>query len=159
MIDLSYSLSSSWNERAADIDCGSADETAIRYRAFFGDQIFIVNGVDFSAKWGWVPLMDFAACLSTIIKGLEEGQSELVFEFTESDAQLQFNRQHDRVLITSSYSNGKATVGLDELRNAANLHAELVLREAMTLHLALKTNRSLMAWYPSVIKASAPGGS
>ena len=48
MIDLSYSLSSSWNERAADIDWGSADETTLRYRAFLGDQIFIVNGVDFS---------------------------------------------------------------------------------------------------------------
>ncbi len=147
-IDLSYSLSTSWNERTPDVDWARADETTLRYKALFGNQKFIVNEVDFSAKWGWVPLMDFAACLATIIKGLEEGQLELVFEFTESDAQLQFNREDDKVLITSSYCDGKVTVSLDELGNAARLHADQLLRDAMTLHPTLKSNRSLMAWYP-----------
>jgi len=152
VINLSYSLSGSWNERAEAVDWKTADETTLRYEAFLGDQILIVNGVDFSAKWGWVPLMDFAACLVRIVKGLEAGESELVFEFTESDAQLQFNRQGNNVLITSNYNNGKATVRLDELKKAANLHAERVLNEAMNSYPALKANRSLMDWYPAVTK-------
>lgn len=153
MIDLSYSLSSSWNERTADVDWASTDETTLRYKAFLGDQVFVVNGVDFSARWGWVPLLDFAACLVRIVRGLEAGESELVFEFTESDAQLRSNRQGNDVLITSSYSNGKATVRLDQLKEAANLHAERVLKEAVNAHPALKSYRSLMSWYPAVTKA------
>jgi hypothetical protein len=152
VIELSYSFASSWNERAAGFSWSSADETTLRFKAFLGDQIFIANGVDFSARWGWVPLMDFAACLVRIINRLETGEPELVFEFTESDAQLQFNRQGNNVLITSNYCNGKAAVELGELRAAAILHADRVLNEAINSHPALKANSSLMSWYPAVTK-------
>jgi hypothetical protein len=153
MIELSYSLSSSWNERASGVDWARADETTLRYKVFLGDQLFIVNGVDFSAKWGWVPLLDFAACLVKITEELENGHSEQVFEFTESDAQLQFNRQGDSVLITSNYSNGRATVQMSELKAAANSYAERVLSDAMSLHQGLRANPSVTRWYPCAAKA------
>ena len=120
---------------------------------FLGDQIFVVNSADLSARWGWVPIFDFAASLVAIAKELVAGETEVVFEFTESDAQLQFNRQGDNTLITSSYSNAKATIPMDELQHAARLYAERVCRDAICLHPCLKANRSFAVWYPSAIKA------
>jgi hypothetical protein len=55
VIELSYNLSSSWNAKALDVDWADPDETTLRYRVLLGDQIFVVNGADFSAKWGWIP--------------------------------------------------------------------------------------------------------
>jgi hypothetical protein len=149
MIVLSYQLSSEWNARASNIDWSHADETTLRYGAFLGDQTFIVNQTDFSAKWGWVPILDFAACLVEITRGLMKGEAELIFEFTESDAHLQFNRQSDNVLITSNYGSATATVPLRELEQAACSYAERVLIDAINLHPRLKANASLEAWYPS----------
>jgi hypothetical protein len=40
----------------------------------FKKGFYKANGVDFSAKWGWVPLLDFAAALMTITEELESGQ-------------------------------------------------------------------------------------
>jgi hypothetical protein len=150
VITLSYILSADWSAKAANTDWAAADETTLRYGAFMGDQMFTVDSADFSAKWGWVPILDFAASLVKITQGLLADETELVFEFTESDAQLQFNRQGPNVLITSNYSSAKATVLLSELERAASSYAECVLRDALNLHPALKANRSLAAWYPSV---------
>jgi hypothetical protein len=150
MINLSYRLAADWNEKAEGVDWATASETELRYGAFMGDQIFVIDGADFSAKWGWVPILDFATSLVKIIQGLHAHESELLFEFTESDAQIQFNRQADRVLVTSNYSTAKATTPLGELDKAAASYAERVLRDAINLHPTLNTNHSLAAWYPSV---------
>jgi hypothetical protein len=150
MIEISYNLSSSWNATAQIMDWAKADETTLRYRAFLGDQIFVVNGADFSAKWGWIPLLDFAAGLVAITRGLVAGEAEVAFDFTESDAHLQFNRQGSNTLITSSYSNATATVPMSELEQAASSYAERVLREAISLYPALKANHSLAGWYPTL---------
>src|SRR5437868_1600713 len=138
MIDLSYKLSDEWNAKATNVDWSGADETTLRYHVYLGDQVFVVNGVDFSARWGWIPLLDFAAALVAVTRGLAAGETELAFEFTESDAHLQFNRQGNNTLITSSYSNATATVPTNELEQAAGLYAECVLNDAINLHTGLK---------------------
>ena len=150
MIELAYNLSSSWNAKVQRVDWANADEMTLRYRAFLGDQVFIVNGSDFSAKWGWVPILDFAAGLVAATRGLAAGVTELVFEFTDSDAHLQFNRQGSNTLVTSSYNNAIATVPTNELLQAANSYAERVLRDAISLNPALKANQSLRSWYPTL---------
>lgn len=150
MIELSYNLSSSWNAKAQSVDWAKTDETTLRYRAFLGDQIFVVNGADFSAKWGWIPILDFAAGLVVVARGLAAGETELAFDFTESDAHLQFNRQGSNTLITSSYTNATATVPTNELEQVARSYAERVLKEAMSSHPGLKANRSLASWYPTL---------
>ena len=63
MIALDYALSDERNTRAPVTNWLTADDVALRYYLFRGDQIIIINGVDFSARWGWVPLLDFAAAL------------------------------------------------------------------------------------------------
>jgi hypothetical protein len=63
MIHLSYRLSDESCAKNALIDWATADEMTLRYYVFFGDQIFVIDGADFSARWGWVTILDFAAGL------------------------------------------------------------------------------------------------
>lgn len=66
--------------------------------ASLGDVIFIVYEVDLSARWGWVPVLDFALGLDAIVDALApEGAGDEVFEFTESDATIVFRRDGDKV--------------------------------------------------------------
>src|SRR4051812_46182723 len=96
-INLSFDFSTSWIKSSTAADLSLIDEMTLRYKTFLGDQKFIAKGTDFSARWGWVPILDFAACLMEITERLKQGESELVFEFTESDSQIHFNRQGENV--------------------------------------------------------------
>jgi hypothetical protein len=149
MINLSYTLSPTWN--VGDIDWANADETTLRYRAFLGDQMFFVNEADFSARWGWIPILDFAASFVRITEGLTANNAEARFDFTESDAQLQFHHQGDSVLITSNYSKAQATVAGKELNLAVACYAGSVLKDALNVHPELKDNRTFALWYPRII--------
>ena len=117
-------------------------------RVLLGDQIFLVDNADFSARWDWVPLLDFAACLYAIIGRLKSKVDEEIYGFTESEALLQFNRQGEFVLITSSYTSAKATVLQDELAEASSAYAKRVLLDAIARHPELAKNPSLRSWYP-----------
>lgn len=87
MITLDYELSLGWDRRTTELKLRSADEMTLRYDCFLGDVVF-VDGVDFSARWGWVPVLDFALHLWAIAGGLVSEAEEL-FEFTESDAAIE----------------------------------------------------------------------
>lgn len=114
MISLGYELSPSWNRRAEDVDLRAASEMTLRYECFLGDIAFVVDGVDFSARWGWVPVLDLALGLRSIAGALVEGE-ERVFEFTESDATIVFRRHGGTVEVTASYVDGAAEVPYVEL--------------------------------------------
>jgi hypothetical protein len=109
MITLDYDLSPEWNRRTTEIELRSADETTLRYDCFLGDAVFVVDGADFSARWGWVPVLDFALGLRAIAGGLVSEAEEL-FEFTESDAAIEFRRQGDTVRIEADYASAAAEV-------------------------------------------------
>src|SRR5437879_4736572 len=98
MIYLSYKLSDELNAKAPIVDWASADATELRYYVFLGDQIFLVNDADFSARWGWIPILDFAASLVLVAKALELGETHLQFDFTDSDELIYFDRQGQNVL-------------------------------------------------------------
>jgi hypothetical protein len=83
MIVLEHALSPSWNRKAAEVDLRAADETTLRYRCFLGDIVFEVGWIDLSARWGWVPVLDFALAMRSISAALPAVETQ-VFEFTES---------------------------------------------------------------------------
>lgn len=149
MIHLSYRLSDESCAKNALIDWATADEMTLRYYLFFDDQIFVIDEADFSARWGWVTILDFAAGLVWVAEKLASGETEVQCDFTESDALIEFNRQDQRVLISTDYTTGRAEVGLDELRNAAESYARMVFEDATALYPPLKNNQSFLAWYPS----------
>jgi hypothetical protein len=61
-----YKLSSEWNRRTQTVDLRGADEMTLRYDCFLGDVVFSVDEADFSARWDWVPVFDFALSLRAI---------------------------------------------------------------------------------------------
>ena len=65
---LDYRLSEDWDENSTDL--AAADETDLRYYAATGDIILRKDQVDLSARWGWIPLVDFALALREIAEAL-----------------------------------------------------------------------------------------
>ena len=88
---LDYRLSEDWDENSTDL--AAADETDLRYYAATGDIIFRKDQTDLSARWGWIPLIDFALALREIAEALAVTEGSETFEFTESEATLRFDRR------------------------------------------------------------------
>jgi hypothetical protein len=103
-----YRLSEDWDENSTDL--AAADETDLRYYAANGDIILRKDQTNLSAGWGWIPLIDFALAMREISEALADGEGSETFEFTESEAKLQFDRQGQEMTISSSYAPGEITV-------------------------------------------------
>ena len=103
-----YRLSEDWGENSNDL--ATADETDLRYYAATGDIIFRTDQTNLSARWGWIPLIDFALAMRKIGEGLAVEEGSETYEFTESEAKLQFDRQGQEMTITGSYAPGKITI-------------------------------------------------
>jgi hypothetical protein len=105
---LDYRLSEDWDENSTDLT--SADETGLRFYAAPGDIVLRNDQADLSARWGWIPLIDFALALRKIAEALAAGDGSETFEFTESDATLQFDRLGAELTIRGSYAVGQITL-------------------------------------------------
>jgi hypothetical protein len=128
---LDYRLSEDWDENSSDL--AAADETELRYYAATGDIIVRSDQTDLSARWGWIPLIDFALALRKIADTLTIEEGREAFEFTESDATLQFDRHGQEMTISGSYAAGEITVlftvFVDQARDfARRLDAELLAK-------------------------------
>jgi hypothetical protein len=122
VIALDYELSPAWNRKTGEVDLRAADEMTLRYDCFLGDVVLVVGDLDLSARWGWVPVLDFALGLRSIAGALA-AEEEQVFEFTESEATIEFRRKGGVVEISSSYVEGAAEVAHVDF----SLHAEQFL--------------------------------
>ena len=103
----------------------------LRYRVALGNLTFHVGHKDFSAAWGWIPLVDLAASFGEIARKLAGGSQSETFEFTESDAWIRFERQGQTVVVTASYVEGAGENSLAALAEAAKsfrerLHTDLI---------------------------------
>jgi len=103
---LDYRLSEDWDET----DLSTVEETDLRYSAASGDIVLQTDQTDLSANWGWIPLIDFALALREIAETLASAEACETFEFTESDATLEFERQGQDVAISGSYAPGELIV-------------------------------------------------
>jgi hypothetical protein len=140
MLRLDYALSPAWNA-SSDVDLASAEEWELRYDCFLGDVIFMVYEMDLSARWGWVPVLDFALALDAIVDALAVGHEvEELFEFTESDASILFRRAGDLVEVDASYVPDVATVSYADLRGEVKQFLLRVLEGLIGLHGELATN-------------------
>lgn len=148
MIKLDYSLDPSWERKLAEIDLRSVGRDELHYDLFLGHVTFQIDGHDFSASWGWVPVLDFAVCLKTIVEGLAIGRSE-AFEFTESDAKLQFERRDDSVHLSANYVPDLAEVAYDELLTEVRAFAARVIEELARLYPPLIANQAFQSLWNS----------
>lgn len=138
MLRLDYSLSPSWDGRGG-ADLTGAEEWVLRYDCFLGDVVFMIDEMDLSARWGWVPVFDFALALNSIVDALAVGAEE-EFEFTESDASISFRRTADVVEIEASYVLGAATVGYADLRGEVKRFLRRILQGLVDQHPELGDN-------------------
>lgn len=143
MILFDYRLSEAWSAKERIEDLTAADELALRYQLLLGDIVLKIDVCDFSAKWEWIPIVDFIASLKHIISLLAKGDvNDATFEFTESNAAIHFKREGDDILITANYVPCKAYVPLEDLRTAVNAFARRVLEELCQKFPALRQNVS-----------------
>jgi hypothetical protein len=126
-----YRLSEDWDENSTDV--ATADETDLRYYAATGDIILTTDQTNLSARWAWIPLIDFALAMRKIGEALAAGEGSETFEFTESEAKLQFDRRGQEMTISGSYAPGEITIPvaafLEKVRDfAQRLDAELLAK-------------------------------
>jgi hypothetical protein len=122
-----------------ETDWSAVTEEDLRYRVALGDLIFHIGQKDFSAAWGWIPLVDLTASFREILRKLEGGTQSETFEFTESDAWIRFERKGEKILVTTSYGEGVGENSLTALSEAVKsfrerLHTELVGKHPQAAH-------------------------
>ena len=117
----------------------SASDVEIHYLCFLGDINFKVDSLDLSTEWGWVPVLDFAVCISEIVNSLHSSSVGL-FEFTESEESISFVLQNDTVKVSASYSEGEAVVVYGALRELVVGFARRLISELSTSYPETNTN-------------------
>lgn len=71
-ITLDYRLSPFWNKETDRADLSSADASDLHYKLFLGDMVFRIGESDFSAPWGWVPVLVFC-CRTALDRPIANG--------------------------------------------------------------------------------------
>jgi hypothetical protein len=119
-------------------DWGTVDNWAeataedLRYRLVLGDLLLTVGDHDYSAEWGWIPLLDALAALSSIIQHLEHHLGKRSFEFTESNATLEFSRRGDEIHLKASYKPAVASARIGDWKKAVAEFAQRLRAEVLT---------------------------
>ena len=135
---IDFRLSEDWDEDFADL--ATVEETDLRYYVAPGDVMLGGGQTDLSANWGWIPLIDFALALVEIADALSATEGSETFEFTESEATLQFDRVGEEVTITSSYAPGEIRASLPEFRNQVDDFARRLDKALLQKHPELELN-------------------
>lgn len=128
MFTLDYRLDPVAATKAKDVDMALADPASLRYHLFPGDVVVEGAGADFSARWGWVQVLDFALSLTAIEAALERDRVAR-FEFTESDAALDFRLANEDVCVSSTYAPGLLCVSASEFRQQVERFVRRVVRD------------------------------
>jgi hypothetical protein len=135
---LDYRLSEDWDENSTDL--AAAEETDLRYYAATGDIILRKDQTDLSARWGWIPLIDFALALREIAEALALTEGSETFEFTESEATIQFDRRGQEMTISGSYAPGEIIVPFTAFREQARDFARRLDAELLAQRPELRLN-------------------
>jgi hypothetical protein len=139
MIDLDYRLEPIAAAKANEVDMASAKSTALLTYLFPGDVIVVGSEADFSARWGWVQVLDFALSLKDIGDKLQPQHKER-FEFTESTAALDFRLENDEVCISSTYAPGLLRVNVFKFREIVRAFARRVIHDLCERYPGLALN-------------------
>lgn len=153
-IVLDYCLSPGWRNQLSSVDLQRASVEDLRYRFFLGDVFFKIGSTDFSAPWGWVPVLDFAIGLLYTVRTLADS-AQVQFEFTESEATLAFERIGEQIQIVASYSTDSVLILYEQLQQAVERFARKVLSDLESQDPTLSAARSfqslqqVVGWQPS----------
>jgi hypothetical protein len=141
MIKLDFQPSIAWSASCSDPD--TADLGDLRYCIFLGDVVLKIDDQDFSALWGWIPLLDFSISLVCMLRNLPDSGIE-VYEFTESVAELRLTMAKSSVEVTCNYADAIAQVAYDDFRQEAERYGSAVFDAAVTSIPGLARNPSFL---------------
>lgn len=100
MFKIKYEIMS---EQYKDVD--TITEEDIQYNFLLGNLWLVTSDAEINMKWEWIPLLDFAYCLSRIVSYLKTNDSSKeYFEFTENVETLEFSKQRESLRIVASFS-------------------------------------------------------
>ena len=93
----------------------------IQYNIFAGVVSFHSSDLVIDIDWDWIPLVDFAYCLHSILKSFRSKiNDKQIFEFTENDEYLMFSLDKNRVNISGSFSSIQINTTLDEFEKGVS---------------------------------------
>jgi hypothetical protein len=101
-------------------------------------------------SWGWIPIIDFAACLNRIAEELRPNQTQS-FEFTESEHRIDFTMREGVVDIHATYGGEAVRVKRDELRRSTREFLRRVLDELSASNPGLAANPVIRSLYPKSV--------
>ena len=129
---------------SGSVDWTWANEMLLRYDCFLGNIRFVVDDVDLSMDWGWIPILDFALSLQHVVRRLMQIGFERM-EFTDSDCTIEFRVIADDVLqIQSSYLEGVSVTGAREFREKSRDFFSRVRRHIEEDIPEIRTNESYL---------------
>lgn len=143
MLKLDFSFSDEWNETVDSAAIETMSEIDLRYGAALGNLVLVVNGVDCSAPWGWIPLVDMAVALSDIREALAKGASSSeTFEFTENEASITFRKSGDCLHVSTSYAACDESIPFSEFDDRVKEFRSKVFSESAIRFPMLEMNSS-----------------
>lgn len=118
MVIIDYKLSASSILKLNEANLIEADLTELVAWNVYGDTIFRIDEMAFDARWGWVPLLDFAMQLYDIAYSLHT-LTEQKLGFLESCEYILFKYNGNTISITASYATNRAETDIFELKRAS----------------------------------------
>ena len=114
MFKINYYIANSNVEKVSIID-----QMSLRYDMFLGGIVLTDRDNQIPFNWDWIPVLDFAFCLITILNKFLYGDSENEeFEFTESERKLYFVKEGNNINIRTSFSEDHLKVPFEDFRFA-----------------------------------------
>lgn len=148
MIRIAYSVRDYPQEDLAKVQAED-----IHYRLFTGDVRLRIGNADFSASWGWIPVVDFGVCLTTALEALvSAGVKERLVEFTESDEALRLHRFREAVEVSATYTDDRIVVPLSQLHAESRQSLANLLSHLTTKYPSLENN----SYFSSLIEQFGP---
>lgn len=139
MIKLDYLLPADELSKVEARDLRQVTAAELDYYLFRGNIYFTVDGNNFDADWGWVPIIEFASQLFLLTKRLPKTFAE-TFEFTESGETIGLSLAQEIVTISPSYVTASATAVYPELQTETTMFVQRVLQEFSDAFPALLEN-------------------
>jgi hypothetical protein len=121
---------------------------ALSTSIFTGDQIFLIDGHDFSFVGYNIPLLEFARALVLSIDELQDGADQALSHPLDIDERLAFSRTNSSVTLSSTLTGDTSLVSMDELSQAIRNYGRRVLSDFLVACPAAKDSRDLFDWYP-----------
>jgi hypothetical protein len=118
-----------------------ASENDLRYNHLLGNLVFQTPEHKLVMNWGWIPLLDFAICVNAISKNLcQSTKSREIFDFTEADKKLDFERSHDRVYIRGSFSDTELDLDFSVFQKGVDQFYASLLNEIISKRKGMTKN-------------------